>query len=84
MSERASTSNGEFCLLTDGRWTEGGRKGRHEEKGSAASLRHGRVGEGEGEGGRKGGVINQIVTGPNHAALPCLPPCLLGRCQRGI
>ena len=30
-----------------------------------ASMREGR--EGLREGGRKGGVINQIVTGPNHA-----------------
>ena len=49
-----------------------------------AGMERGRVGE----GGRKGGVINQIVTGPNHAAaLACLPaelrslPACLVRCS---
>ena len=54
VSERASTSNGEFCLLTDGRRTTERRgKGRLGEKGAAASLRstwqHGRERRGRAE-----------------------------------
>ena len=50
MSERASTSNGEFCLLTDGRRREDGGGGM---KKKALLLHHGRTGEGGREEGKE-------------------------------
>ena len=64
VSERASTSNGEFCLLTDGRRREGEREGGGKGRGGLEKkallprfVRHGSMGEGgrDGDGEAEGG-----------------------------